>query len=156
MDDLMSDTGLQVTGGAPSECEGAQYTKLGSGIASAVAEVSWKKGKDEIILLSSTIVLQNVQTKDIRCKYCDISNPGTPDDGVGLTCTEENEFEGNSASYSNTNIIGSHLHLGDFTVDGPPPVFFCRNDVGSPLGPGDGAFLRDEGPGDCSTIYHDN
>ena len=152
MDDLMTGTGLQATGGAPPGCAGAQYTKLGPDVASAVAEVSWKKGKDEIILLSSTIVLKNVQTKDIRCKYCDITNATTPDDGVALTCTEQNVFEGNSASYSNTNIIGSHLHLGGSTVDGPPPVFFCKNDA-NPLSPPDGAFLGNGGPDVCSNVY---
>ena len=153
MDDLMTDTGLQTTGGAPPECDEAKYTKLGPGIASAVAEVSWNNSTDEIILLSSTIILKEVQTKDIRCKYCDITNATTPDDGVALTCTEQDKFEGNKASFSNSNIIGSHLHLGNSTIDGPPPVFFCRNYVGSPLGPPNGAFVDSEGPGNCTDVY---
>ena len=150
MDDLMSDTGIQATGGVP-ECDGAKYTKLGPGIASAVAEISWKKVGDvnEITLLSSTITLKKATTKDIRCKYCNVTaKGGDPVDGAALTCTENDADWNNADSYSNLAIAGSHLHTGDKMTDGPPPVFFCKDKPLSP--PGVIRFFGD-GPGFCLT-----
>lgn len=160
MDDLMSETGLQFSGGAREDCVGAPYTELGPGIASSVAEVSWNgktnKNQAEITLLSSTIALKDVTTKDIRCKYC--TGSFVTIDGGALTCAENATDWNNGPSYSNTILYGSHLHLGDEMKDGPPPVFFCKNaeqPTEEPLSPGAGAFHGGVNPGLCQSLYHE-
>ena len=153
MDNLMSETGLQELGGADGDCINATYTKLGPGVASAVAEVSWNEDTDVITLLSSTITLKDMKTKDIRCKWC--TGDFDTIDGAGLTCTEGDSDEdskeekfNNKESYSNLIIIGSHLHRGNAMTDGPPPVFFCREDI---LTPPDSVFVDSNTPGSCSS-----
>ena len=145
------------------------WTILGPGIASAVAEVSWNggtvPGDAAITLLSSTITLKKAKTKDIRCKYCNVTSNGPPIvtvDGAALTCTENDADWNNKQSYSNLEIFGSHLHLGDDMTDGPPPVFFCKNkaDPSEPLSPPAQAFPITGGPGFCLTeddsVYTEN
>lgn len=157
----MSETGLQLSGGAKEDCINATYTELGPNIASAVAEVSWNGDTDkttaEITLLSSTITLKKATTKDLRCKWC--SGEFETVDGA---CTEEDSDEdsekvkfNNKESYSNLKIFGSHLHLGNDMTDGPPPVFFCKNTdiTDEPLSPGAGAFPFSENPGLCEFLY---
>lgn len=164
MDDLMSETGLQLSGGAQKDCINATYTELGPNIASAVAEVSWngvtEEETAEITLLSSTMTLKKATTKDLRCKWC--SGEFETVDGAALTCTEEDSDEdsekvqfNNKESYSNLKIFGSHLHLGNNMTDGPPPVFFCKNTniTDEPLSPDAGAFPFSENPGLCEFLY---
>ena len=164
MDDLMRETGLQLSGGAQKDCINATYTELGPNIASAVAEVSWngvtEEETAEITLLSSTMTLKKATTKDLRCKWC--SGEFETVDGAALTCTEEDSDEdsekvqfNNKESYSNLKIFGSHLHLGNNMTDGPPPVFFCKNTniTDEPLSPDAGAFPFSENPGLCEFLY---
>ena len=74
-----------------------------------------------------------------------------------LSTESDDECLGNNnclQNYSNTEIFGSHLHVGDSMKDGPPPVFFCMNDA-PPLKLPDSRFFKKpvESPGFCSDLY---
>ena len=127
MNDLMSETGLQESGGAGA-CAGFPYNNLESGAAIAYnTTVVWDEGEtthgndskyddDTVTLISSTIILnEDLKTSDIR-------NPDCVTDKDNTSRKYRNDLDGVK--------VGQHIHLGDSETDGPPAIGFC-----GPFGP---------------------